>query len=147
VGVMVAMLWDHPWYLHDLLLSHGYRNVGGYGGQVRATAPQSQPSVEPSKPRPPPSFDALRALQGDDGSNDSDDDRDTSASGSLKVPLTESSDEDKDKEREVGKEATQAEREEAEAVVSQAFADVKERDQMRKQVASASPADLQAMLN
>jgi len=129
---------------------------GGYNGQMRARASQSQ-DFKPA--RPPPSFAALRKLQGDDGSDDSE--TETSAPGSTMMAPTDSSEDDAKVGRAptktepnslsraamVGREATQAECEEAERVVRTAFHDVKVRDRMRSKVSTASPTDLQAMLN
>jgi len=52
-----------------------------------------------------------------------------------------------DDDARLGMQATEAECEEAERVVSKAFQDVKVRDRMRLKVSTASPNDLQAMLN
>lgn len=127
----------------------------GYNGQERVRATQSQ-AIKPA--RPPPSFAALRKLQGDDGSDDSE--TETSA-GSTFLARTDSSEDDVNvkqaarktdssllsKADMVGMEATQAERDEAESVVRTAFQDMKVRDRMRSKVSTASPNDLQAMLN
>lgn len=142
--------------------SHAYRQgENGYGGRAQATLNQSQESKPSTQALPPPSqakpcsFDALRALQGDDGSDDSE--AETSAHDSAGrffsdgSATTAKTDENlhpsDDKQANVGKEATQAEREEAEEVVRTAFNNVKERDSMRSKVSTASPSDLQAMLN
>lgn len=135
--------------------SHAYPNGGvnagrapaggGYGaGQPREEAPA----------RPMPSFDFLRTLQGDDGSDNSDNENHTGSyhpsdqeSGSGVAARVPSSDEEASSSRQLGQEATSEEREEAEQVLKIAFRDLKQRDEMRSKVSTASPSDLQAMLN
>lgn len=117
--------------------SHMHRTgLGGYGGNVSPNASRRFEIKQPAKPMGAPNFDALRALQGDDGS---DDDK-TAISGAAP---TDSSDDD----ARLGKKATQAECEEAESIVRTALQDVQERDSMRSKVSMASNSDLQAMMN
>lgn len=130
--------------------NHAFRNSqGGYADHVQASH-----HIRDFKPaRPPPSFAALRKLQGDDGSDDSETD-----TGPSSV-MVASSDDDVGRETKkgepvmlsreamIGMEATEAEVEEAERVVRTAFHDTKVRDRMRSKVSTASPNDLQAMLN
>jgi hypothetical protein len=146
--------------------SGGYARSDGTSGWGVLSASQrcehsalsTRPSADqrsdhnPVKPLP---FDFLRALQGDDHSDDDEkqqggdqqpsDQESTSASGSGLTERTGSSDDEV--EQHARKEVTQKEREEAERVVRNAFHDVKERDAMRLKVSTASPTDLQAMLN
>lgn len=134
----------------------GQRSLGGYSTHAAPSTPQAN---VPAKPKTY-SFDALRALQGQDN-NDSDSeteaglteshpsDPESAATAGSKSPAKKRSDDsDEDvKKREVGKTATQEERDEAAQIVGNAMNDVKERDRMRAQLSTASPADLQAMLN
>lgn len=137
--------WQHP----QGAMVH--QSSGGFRENIRPTANHSR--AEPPKPKAC-SFDALRALQGDsdcDSDTEAGSSRERHASagsgGSGSSPMKSRSDSSDDEKREVGKSATQQECEEAEIVVRTALQDQKERDRMRKQISTASPGDLQAMLN
>jgi len=129
-----------------------YQNGTSSSGQVPSGGYGANQTRDDKPSRPMANFDALRALQGDDGSDDSDNEHGVGdyhssdpESGEEKTARASSSDDEP--QREVGKEATQEERDEAEQVIRKAFRDVKERDAMRSKVSTASPTDLQAMLN
>jgi len=141
-------------------MSNGF-GAGQAQAPVAGLGAGGQPSRPARKPANALSFDALRALQGDDGSDDSEsegprrrknhglDQESTSASGrGIRISgASDSDDEGERGDRRIGKEATQEEKDEAESVVRKAFADNKERNRLRTQVGGASKDDLQAMLN
>lgn len=115
---------------------------------------------QPAQNKVMPSFDALRAFQGDDGSDsDSDtgygcgkripsDHESTSASGGELTGRAYSSDEgESSSHSKDSKVLTCEEVQEAEEVLRLAFNNVRERDTMRAKVSTASSAEIQAMLN